>query len=327
MPNGEAVILAGTDQRGAKVVMPEVWNTGSLRSLTGANRKIPFYPRAFVAPNGLLFNAGKAQPSAYLDPTGNGKWVTVAPRLFADRDYAGAVMYAPGKVLFAGGGLTTNTAEIIDLNRSPTPVWTYTGSMDFARRHHNLTMLPTGEVLATDGVNGTAFNDLTRPVYAAEIWNPDSGIWRTVASSSIPRGYHGTAILLPDGRVLQAGAGDAAKAVDQLNAETYSPPYLFAGPRPTISSAPARARLGRTLRVNTPDAAGIAKVSLIGLGSATHAWNAGQRFEFLSFTADATGLTVRVPPGKNATPPGYYLLFIVNAANVPSVAKIVRVVM
>ena len=68
-------------------------------------------------------------------------------------------------------------------------------------------------------------------------------------------------------------------------------------------------------------------MSLISLGSATHAWNAGQRFEFLSFTADATGLTVRVPPGKNATPPGYYLLFIVNAANVPSVAKIVRVVM
>ena len=164
MPNGEAVILSGTDQRGAKVVVPEVWNAGSIRALTGANRKIPYYPRAFVAPNGLLFNAGKAQPSAYLRSEGqraNG-W-TWRPGCSPTATTPAPSMYSPGKILFAGGGLTTNTAEIIDLNQ-PTPAWSYTGSMAFARRHHNLTMLPTGEVLATDGVNGTAFNDLTKPV-------------------------------------------------------------------------------------------------------------------------------------------------------------------
>ena len=125
--------------------------------------------------------------------------------------------------------------------------------------------------------------------------------------------------------MLQAGAGDADKAVDQKNAEIYSPPYLFAGPRPTITSAPARPRLGRTFRVVTPDAAAIAKVSLIGLGSATHAFNSGQRYESLSFTADATGLTVSLPREQEHHAAGLLLLFIVNAANVPSVAKIVRV--
>ena len=151
--------------------------------------------------------------------------------------------------------------------------------MAFARRHHNLTVLPTGEVLATGGVAGTKHNDLTKPVRAAEIWNPTTGTWRTVASNAIVRGYHGTSIFLPDGRVLNSGSGDAAGAPDQLNAEIYSPPYLFAGPRPTISSAPTTISYGTSFTVSTPNAASIAKVSLIRLGSVTHAFDMNQRHQ------------------------------------------------
>ena len=122
-----------------------------------------------------------------------------------------------------------------------------------------------------------------------------------------------------------AGAGDADRAVDQKNAEIYSPPYLFAGPRPTISDMPASANYATSLRVTTPDASSITKVSLIRLGSATHAFNTNQRYQTLSFTSDATGLTVSVPSNRNTTPPGHYMLFILNEAGVPSVAKIVRI--
>ena len=50
-----------------------------------------------------------------------------------------------------------------------------------------------------------------------------------------------------------------------------------------------------------------------------------QRYQTLGFVADAGGLTVTAPTNRNLTPPGHYLLFILNAAGVPSVAKIVRI--
>jgi hypothetical protein len=232
-------------------------------------------------------------------------------------------MYQPGKVLYAGGGRTTNTAEVINLNLAA-PAWQWTGSMAHARRQHNLTLLPTGEVLATGGVAGTAFNDLTQAVHAAEIWSPSTGAWTTLASNSVVRGYHGTSILMPDGRVLNAGSGDGAGLPSERNAELFSPPYLFRGARPTISSAPTVIRYNTTFRVLTPVASSIGKVSLVRLGSVTHGFDMNQRFQLLVFTADATGLTVTLSTRK-LTPPGHYMLFIVNGSGVPSVAKIVQV--
>ena len=77
--------------------------------------------------------------------------------------------------------------------------------------------------------------------------------------------------------------------------------------------------------MDSPDAPSIAKVSLIRLGSATHAFDMNQRFQTLSFTSDASGLNVTAPSNRNRTPPGHYLLFLVNASGVPSVGKIVQV--
>jgi hypothetical protein len=233
-------------------------------------------------------------------------------------------MYDDGKILYAGGGLTTNTAEVLDLNQVGSP-WKWTNPMAFARRHHNLTVLPTGEVLATGGVAGTIFNDISKGVHAAEIWNPQTGQWTTVASNAITRGYHGTSLLLPDGRVLNAGGGGGAGAPNELNAELYSPPYLFKGTRPTITSAPTSVGYGTSFRVLTPNAAAITHVSLIRLGAVTHAFDENQRFQRLSFTADATGLTVTAPSSSNRAPPGHYMVFILNGSDVPSVAKIVQI--
>ena len=57
-----------------------------------------------------------------------------------------------------------------------------------------------------------------------------------------------------------AGGGQlpGSPAIDETNAEIYSPPYLFKGARPTISSAPATVQYGSTFNVQTPDAASIA---------------------------------------------------------------------
>jgi hypothetical protein len=323
MGNGDVAIIAGRDQAGVVVTTPEVWSNGSVRRLTNAPQSLPYYPRAFLAPDGRLFVAGPTRPTRFLTVTGTGSWGKGPTRLFGAREYGSAVMYDDGKILYAGGSRTTNTAEVLDLNLAK-PVWKWTGSMAFARRHLNLTVLPTGEVLATGGVGGTAFNDLSLPVRAAEIWNPASGQWTTLASSSIVRGYHATSLLLPDGRVLHAGSGDGAGAPNQRNAELFSPPYLFRGARPVVSSAPADVRYGAQFRILTPQAGAIRRVSLIRLGATTHAFDENQRFQRMSFTADATGLTVRAPSSSNRAPPGHYMVFILNGSDIPSVGRILR---
>jgi len=148
-----------------------------------------------------------------------------------------------------------------------------------------------------------------------------------------PRLYHSTALLLPDGRGLAAGGGrfnGVNEPTDQLSSETYSPPYLFnkandqPAIRPTISSAPATASYGGTIAVQTPDAAQITAVSLIRLGSVTHAFNQNQRLLQLLFSIGSGVLNVQAPSNAYLAPPGYYMLFILNADGVPSVAAILK---
>ena len=147
----------------------------------------------------------------------------------------------------------------------------------------------------------------------------------TLAANAVDRMYHSTSLLLPDGRVLFAGSGEGAGGVDQKTYEIYSPPYLFKGARPTITTAPASVSYGQSFQVETPDAASIQKVSVIRLGSVTHAFDLSQRFLSLSFSAAGGQLSVIAPASGNLAPPGYYLLTILNGSGVPSISKIVRI--
>jgi galactose oxidase len=332
LPNGEVLTVAGRDEESAVVAVPEVWKTsGGWRALTTAAREFPYYPRMFVMPSGAVFYAGEQRATYSLDPAGTGRWRLVGYRQYGARPYGSAVMYEPGKVLYAGGGIAppTNTAEVIDFTQ-PSPAWRYTSPMRYARRHLNATLLPDGTVLVTGGTSGSGFNNRNGAVRAAELWNPATGQWTTLASGAIVRIYHSTTLLLPDGRVLHTGSGDAAGAVDERNAELFSPPYLFnaqgaPAPRPRISSAPARVRYGETFTVGTPDAATVAQVTLLRLGSVTHAFDQNQRFKRLQFTHTSGALAVTAPASPNLAPPGHYLLFVLNGSGVPSVAKIIRI--
>jgi hypothetical protein len=329
MPDGQVITLAGKDQNGAEVEVPEVWTGTSWRPLTGAARALPYYPRTFVAPNGLLFYAGELQASAYLDPTGSGSWTPLGNSNYGRRDYGSAVMYQPGRVLILGGsdppdGPPTGTAEIIDLNE-PSPTWRYTGRMTHARRHLNATLLPDGMVLATGGTSSPGFSDPAGSVHAAEIWDPRTGSWDVLASNSINRVYHSTTLLLPDGRVLHTGSGDGPGLPRELNAELFSPPYLHQGKRPEISDLPAAIGYGQEFVVGTEEASQVVRVTLVRLASVTHAFDQNQRFGELSIRRVAGGLSVKAPASGTVAPPGPYLLFILNAAGVPSVARFIRV--
>jgi galactose oxidase-like protein/glyoxal oxidase-like protein/Kelch motif protein len=331
LANGEVAIVSGAIDGETRPfnALPEVWSAATgLRPLNDAQLELTVYPWLHLAPNGRVFNSGPGQTTRYLDTQGTGSWTVVALTNFGDRrHYEGtSVMYEPGKVLIVGGGSpATATAEVIDLNAAA-PQWQYTNSMRFARRYLNATTLPDGKVLVTGGSTSDAFGDPRGAVYDAEMWDPATGSWSTLAAMSVRRVYHSTAVLLPDGRVLTAGGQDAGGL--HYDAEYYSPPYLFfEGARPTIGSAPESAGYGETFTVGTTDAVDIAKVTLVGLSSSTHEFNQNQRFVSLVFspTPDGTGLSVTVPSNPNIAPPGYYMLFILNSAGVPSVAKMVRV--
>ena len=159
---------------------------------------------------------------------------------------------------------------------------------------------------------------LAAPALTAELWDPAQNTFTELASATRYRGYHSIALLLPDGRVLSSG-GD-----NQPNAEVFSPPYLFKGARPVVTSSPSSITYGESFFVDTPDATSITAVTLVRLSAVTHAFDMNQRFLRLAFSQAPGRLTVTAPSVAKIAPPGHYLLFVLNAAGVPSIAPIVR---
>ena len=162
LANGDVLVVSGSiDNTVGSNTVPQVFQVGSgtWRNLTRAARPGPLpadVPRA--KRQGLQFGTDARRPVILIRP-GAVAWSFVANRVGPYRDYGSAVMYAPGKVLVMGGGdPPTNTAEVIDLNQ-PSPTWRAVGSMAFARRQLNATLLPDGNVLVTGGTSTPGFND------------------------------------------------------------------------------------------------------------------------------------------------------------------------
>ena len=329
--DGEMLITEGGPD------VPEVrQNDGIIRRLTSASLNQPLYPWMDVAPDGRAFYSGPDNRMASLNPSGTGAWQMHGARDGADRDYGSHAMYDIGKILVAGGGNSLASARTINLNGASPQVST-TGSMATGRRQHNLTVLADGTVLATGGnSSGAGLVDMNNGVYAAELWNPATGTWRTLASEQVTRQYHSTALLLPDGRVLSSGGGICGACDSQgylaKNAQVFSPPYLFKkdgsgdlAARPTITSAPGAVSYNSDFTIGTPAPSSIGKVAMVRLGAVTHSVNMEQRYVPLSFTAGGGNLTATAPLNANIAPPGYYMLFVIGTDGVPSVSTMVRV--
>jgi len=350
LPDGRLVTVAGKDTTETVVRIPEVWENGQWVQLPGANLSLPYYPRDFVAPDGRIFMAADRIVSRWLDVDaasagGRGRWTTGPAHLWLfNRDYGSAAMYEAGKILVVGGGgdprwdtqddrspLPTATAEKIDLTVA-SPTWQSAGSMSSSRRHLNATVLPDGTVLVTGGVSGGGqLNDVSTPVHAAELWDPATNEWTTLASNSVTRAYHSVALLMVDGTVLSGAGGDASipgtstPYPAERNHEIFHPPYLFKGDRPVIASAPSSVTYGSDFTVTTPNGAQIEQVRWIRLASVTHAFDANGRAGTLGFTQTASGVRVTAPASGNLAPPGHYVLYILNRNGVPSTGRVIRI--
>jgi galactose oxidase-like protein len=343
LPDGRTLVMGGyTDEVPGAVVnlTQEIYDpaTNGFRLLDGPLqlRLLDLYPHLFTMPDGKVLVAGPSRgDSALFDPLNLADPWTNLPPLDRQRVGGNAVLLPEGpagstRVATIGGKrwgeLPIRTGKTIDLDNQA-PVWSPFPALDTPRWSANTVLLPDRSMVTVggdDGVEGGA-----EPERAVELYDPVTRNWRTGPSQAEIRGYHSTALLLPDGRVLSTGDEQHPKPETSTwdespdeTGEIYSPPYLFRGPRPVITSAPS------AVRWDVPFAVGaegdIDDAVLIAPSAVTHANDMTQRLVPLAKVAEYPGgVTLRSPSSAYIAQPGWYMLFLLDDG-VPSVAKWVK---
>ncbi|MFY9822613.1 MAG: galactose oxidase-like domain-containing protein [Thermoanaerobaculia bacterium] len=333
--DGSVLVYSGLGTTGAVNTTVQIWRGKAWNAAGTAFAGVPLYPREHVLPNGKVFESGANQDSQLYDPVAHTFTTVATTQLKSNRNYGTSVLlpltpangFKP-KVMILGGvsPAATNTTELIDLS-VPSPQWVSGPPMAKARIQLNATLLPNGKVLVSGGSEND--EDNATAVKEAQLYDPESNTFASASTMEVPRLYHSNTLLLPDATVLSLG-GNPQRKVYQPEIEIYSPAYLFkpdgsAAKRPALTSVPAGTiHYGASFKVSTPDAKSIKSLVLIRAGAVTHAFDMDQRLVGLSFTAGPGVLTAKAPANGNLAPPGYYLLFILNADGVPSVARFVR---
>ena len=268
LADGRFVAISGNDTDANHWAdTPEVFDptTGQWTLLTGVSTSQVHeeeYPFSYLIPNGNVFTIGPSEDESFELNVNAKTWTQVGGSSGVVN--GSSVMYLPGKILYSGGAADLNsstpasaTTATIDLT-SATPQWHQTAPMAHARIYHTLTMLADGSVLAVGGeptAGQTGQSEVSGGVLPSEIWNPATQTWSPAAATGVTRGYHSTALLMPDGTVLVGGSGHANPGfAAQLSSQVYSPAYLSKGPRPTISSAPGSISYGANFNVTMGDA-------------------------------------------------------------------------
>jgi hypothetical protein len=303
------------------VTGPSQFLTATLDTYTfGWNESLPTMSRSRIAGNAVRRAGG---------PGGSDTITTIGG---FDRNIGAGPFYAG-----------TTTAETIDAG-NPSAAWRGDASWNVGRANANTILLPDGSMVTIGGGSGfqlggdpelgaaggyiTYADGRARQV---EVYDPDSGRWLLGPAQREDRTYHSTAVLLPDGRVFSAGddhyptePGGAFSITD--NAEIYSPPYLFKGARPQIDSAPGTVGFGDTFGIES-ESPKLERAVLMSPGATTHAFDMHQRQVELEIVRSPAGRGVDVisPPSDAVAPPGYYMLFLLNDAGVPSVATWIRI--
>nr|GFA56909.1 hypothetical protein [Tanacetum cinerariifolium] len=219
--------------------------------------------------------------------------------------------------------------------------------MPFGRIMGDMVLLPTGDVMIINGAQaGTqGFEMASEPCLYPLLYRPDEPVglrFMILNPGLVPRMYHSTANLLPDGRILIAGSNphyfyrfNGTEFPTELRIEAFSPEYLLAEKasiRPIILELPKMISYGSGFDVVVTTelpVVGIIEINIASAPFATHSFSQGQRLVKLAVSSaipDGLGsyrIACIAPPGGRVAPPGYYMVFAVNTG-VPSVAKWVK---
>jgi Domain of unknown function (DUF1929)/Divergent InlB B-repeat domain len=326
LPNGDKFVMGGVNEALVPTVTPEVFNiTTGWRQLQGINITDWFYPRNFLGPDDAVYLLQDNGQITRLTTAGSGGQTDTGARVAAGNFVYPTVMGQPFKVLAVRNAMQV---QLVDVSSNP-PVVTNVPSLGKDRIWANATLLADGRVLVTGGSG--VYNEFTDVDYQAQLFDWTTRTWAGDASAAIPRLYHSSTLLLPDGSVVTAGGG-APGPVNELNAEIYYPSYLYLNngsgnpaPRPTIVSAPSTLNLNQNFSLTVGANDKVGGINLIRVGSNTHSFNSEQRLIPLPFSQRGPNITATLNASPEMVPPGYYMLFVFNTAGTPSVAKIVPV--
>ena len=260
----------------------------------------------------------------------------------------------PDHIVVVGGGDVATQATIGIIESPPTAASTWlTGTFpdNLPREDVHVVVLPDSTVFICGGRPSSP-----APVNGGACWiyNPSGGVGAGAFSEmdelEYERRHHAVALLLPSAKVMVTGGGaDGGLPLDvDRKIEVFSPPYLFnpdgsLATRPGITSFPDPdagqiVLHGSTFEVGTANPGDITNVVLVRPMAVTHSTDTEQRVIQLSFTPGATTLSVTAPDGRvypygaggghthAIAGRGYYMLFILNSAGVPSEAKFIRLV-
>ncbi len=316
LPDSRVMVISGEDAPYTINPDVEIWDPkGQAGWQVVGQKTVPYYSNLHVMPDGLVFMSSPLSQTETYNPVTN-TWTPIATT--SAPHYAAPSLLVPGapnSVMVIGGstaqetGNGTKLVELIDLS-APTPSWRTATPMTYSRVDHDAVILPDGKVFVVGG--GTLI---------PELFDPQSETWQSMPAHQKARGYHSSAVLLPDGRVFVAG-GEGTGA---NNGEIFSPPYLFLGTRPAILSAPQTLNYGSPFNLNFSSNSSTNKVILVRYSTATHSVNMEQRYVDLQDLTATGNVVVAGPANANLVPPGYYMLFVVDANGVPSVSTPVLV--
>ena len=290
--------------------------------------------------NSSVFQAGPSTAMNWYGTIGSGSQQAAGPRASdGDSMNGNAVMYdaVNGKILTIGGApnyqdnYATANAHIITIgNPGSTATVTTLAPMTYARSFANAVVLPDGKVFITGGqAYAVPFTDTTSVQYP-ELWDPATSKFTVMNPMAIPRTYHSIALLMPDATVINGGGGLCGTCTtNHFDAEVFSPPYLFnadgsRATRPVITSVSAKTVVvGGSITATTNSA--VTSFSLIRYGSSTHTVDTDQRRIALTPITSGMSYTFKVPSDAGIALPGYWMLFAINSAGVPSVASTILI--
>jgi hypothetical protein len=292
------------------------------------------YPRMHLMPSGFILVCGFSATTYLWNPK-NGVWSFTGKTSSTYRHY-GTSFLLPlnntqserGKVLLVGGSSSASTkatsvVEVLDFNASgssTSPSIRKVGSLSYGRKFLLPVILPNGKVI----VFGGSEQVMNNPRLIPEMFDPSTEQWSSLAPASVPRVYHGVALLLPDGSVWTAGS-TKDRSSQELRTEIFKPDYYSSSNRPQISGTLTVGGYGETIVIPTQDASNIDSISLISLPNSTHHYDPTSRLVWLQVVSKSTdSITVSAPLNANLAPPGYYMIHILRSG-IPSPAKIIAV--
>ncbi|MGZ4688683.1 MAG: galactose oxidase-like domain-containing protein [Acidimicrobiia bacterium] len=337
--DGKLFTIGGFDENRTRSRLSEIFDGtqwSAPQAPPAAFPSLPTYPALHLLNDGRLFYSGanvlgtaSMVPGIWNIATNDYQTVTGLAKKSL-RDEAMSVLLPPAqdqRVLIIGGGksngtaLATDTTGLVDL-KQPQPTYAAGPSLDTPKLYVSAVILPDSTVLETGGASNSVQVG-NNPVYSAQIFDPKTNTWSKAATPTVPRVYHSSAILLPDARVATFGGNPNGSYEPRI--EIYSPAYLAKGPRPTITSGPVEVSYGANFSIGTTQASALTSAVLVRPAAVTHSSDSNQRLVSLGMTPTANGLSITVPSNHNLTPPGWYMLFVVDNTGVPSVAHWVHV--